>query len=108
MQTDPERGCHSTDELGPRRSIQDVSLQISVTNCVPLRGYTIRDPISPTLFCKDHSVFLRLYILMAANATAICCSVVVDYYTDIMVCIMYIVYDYFNSLWPGDAIYMAT
>ena len=29
-----------TDELGPRRSIQDVSLQISVTNCVPLRGYT--------------------------------------------------------------------
>ena len=31
----------STDWLGPRRRIQDVSLQISVTNCVPLRGYTI-------------------------------------------------------------------
>ena len=32
---------HWTDKLGPRRRIQDVSLQISVTNCVPLSGYTI-------------------------------------------------------------------
>ena len=36
----------STDKLGPRRRIQDVSPQISVTNCVPLRGYTTTHPIT--------------------------------------------------------------
>ena len=37
---EPRKRYPSTDQLGPRRRIQDVSLQISVTNCVPLRGYT--------------------------------------------------------------------
>ena len=37
MQTNPERGTLQQT----RRGVQDVSLQISVANCVPLRGYTI-------------------------------------------------------------------
>ena len=41
MQTNPERGTLQQTSWGLRRRIQDVSLQISVPNCVPLRGYTI-------------------------------------------------------------------
>ena len=47
-------GYPSTDQLGPRRSIQDVSLQISVGNFLLLKGYTISPQIIWLLWFLIH------------------------------------------------------